>query len=96
MTEERVTETTDASGNTHTRTTIIRDGEGRRSGGGARWVFLLIIVLVAAAVVYLVSQGTGAEIAKDNAIAGAAEKVGDGAEQVGDAAQEAVDKIDGE
>jgi len=40
--------------------------------------------------VWFFSQQSGAEIAKDNAVADAANQVGEAANQVGDAAQDAV------
>jgi uncharacterized protein HemX len=85
MTEERITETTDAAGNTHTTHTVVSDGESRRSG--TNWVLVLLVLGVAIVGFLFISQMNGAEVAKDNAIAGAANEVGQAASQVGEAAQ---------
>ncbi len=93
MTEERITETTDTHGNTHT-TRIITDGDTRGSdGGAAKWVFLLILAIAVAVGAYVMTQTNAAEIAKDNAVAGAAEDVGNAANQVGDAVQDAAGTV---
>ena len=47
-------------------------------------------VLLVAVGVWFFTQQSGAEIAKDNAVADAANQVGEAANQVGDAAQDAV------
>lgn len=85
MTEERITETTDAAGNTHTTHTVISDGETRR--GGTNWVLILLVLAVAIVGIFFVAQMNSAEVAKDNAIADAANEVGEAADQVGEAAQ---------
>lgn len=99
MTEERITETETPAGNTHTTHTVIHD-DGARRGGGSGWLIALVLVLVAVAGIYFVSQQSGSETAKDNAVAQAASEVGDAASQVGDAAQDAEaaakDAVDGE
>ena len=87
MTEERITETTTPSGETHTTHTVISDGEGR--SGGTSWGILLLVLLVAVVGLFLFTQMSGAEVAKDNAVAEAADQVGDAANQVGEAAQNA-------
>lgn len=98
MTEERITRTTDDTGNTHTTHTVVTDGETRKGGFG--WGLLILIAVIAIGAFVLFSQMSGAEVAKDNAVADAANDVGDAAGQVGDAAQgagEAVeDAVDGE
>ena len=90
MTEERITEVETPSGNVHTTHTIVE-----RSGGGGSG-FLIAIVLILAVLVggYFLMQGTMASSNKDNAIAGAANDVGDAAKKVGNAAENAVKKID--
>ncbi|MDY7098646.1 MAG: hypothetical protein SXU28_10960 [Pseudomonadota bacterium] len=90
-TEKRTTQT-DPQGNTHT-TTVIREGNSESGGGAAKWVFLVVLVIAIATGAYLFTQTNAAEIAKDNAVADAAEQVGDAAGQVGDAAQEAGEAI---
>ena len=92
MTEERITETTTPTGETHTTHTVITDGESR--GGGTNWGILLIVLLVAVVGIFLFSQMSGAEVAKDNAVAEAADKVGDAAGQVGEAAQSAGEAVE--
>lgn len=89
MADDRITETrtTDPQGNTHT--TVTHDTRGGRGGGG-KIAILLVLVLLVAVGVWFFTQQSGAEIAKDNAVADAANQVGDTANQVGDAAQDAV------
>ena len=90
MVEERVTEVETPSGNTHSHTTVISD---RPRGGGATWLILLVVVVLAAVAVFYLSGMSGSEVAKDNAVANAAEDVGAAAGQVGDAAQDAADTV---
>lgn len=100
MTEERITETETPSGNVHTTHTVIHDDGPSRSGGGSGWLIALMLIIVAIVGIYFVSQQTGAETAKDNAVAEAAESVGNAADQVGEAAQNAgeaaKEAVDGE
>lgn len=94
MTEERITETRDPEGNTHTSTTIVRDsGETTRGGGGAKWLLLIVLLVAVVGAIYVFSQGTGAEIAKDNAIGDAAGQVGDAAQQVGTAVEDVANDV---
>ena len=90
MADDRITETrtTDPQGNTHT--TVTHDTRGGRGGGGGKIAVLLVLVLLVAVGVWFFTQQSGAEIAKDNAVADAANQVGEAANQVGDAAQDAV------
>lgn len=92
MTEERITETTDAAGNTHTTHTVVTDSEAR--SGGTSWGLIIILIVLAIGAFVVFSQMSDAEIAKDNAVAGAAEQVGDAANQVGDAAQNAGEAVE--
>lgn len=92
MTEERITETTTPSGNTHTTHTVVTDNEPRKSGG-ASWGLLILLAVVAIVGVIIFTQMSGAEVAKDNAVADAAGEVGEAAGQVGDAAQNASDAV---
>jgi uncharacterized protein HemX len=98
MTEERITETETPSGNTHTTHTVVHDDGARRGGSG--WLIALVLVLVAVAGIYFISQQSDSEIARDNAVAEAADSVSEAANQVGDAAQEAgaaaTDAVNGE
>ena len=95
MSEERITRTETADGNTHTQTTIVRDREP--SGGGSRsWVFLAILALVAIVGFVVFTQVSDAEIARDNAIAGAANDVGEAAQKAGDAAEDVARDLTGD
>ena len=86
MTEERITETTDSAGNTHTTHTVV-SGTGERTGGGTSWGIILLIVVLVITGFFVFSQMNDAEVAKDNAIADAAGEVGQAAGQIGDAAE---------
>lgn len=89
MTEERITEVETPSGNVHTTHTVVTDGSARSGGSG--WMIALVLLAVAAAAIYLFTTQSNSEVAKDNAVAAAAEDVSDAANAVGDAAKEAVD-----
>ena len=91
MTEERIVTTQMPDGAEHTHTTIITDAP--RSGGGGKWLVLLLILVVAVIGVFAFMQTSGAEVAKDNAVAQAAGEVGEAASAVGDAAKDAADSI---
>lgn len=90
MVEERITEVETPSGGSHTHTTVVSD---RPRGGGAMWLIVLLLVVVAAVAVFYLSGTSGAEVAKDNAIAEAAGDVGNAAQQVGEAAQDAAETV---
>lgn len=92
MVEERITETRTPAGDTHTHTEIIRE-DPARSRGGMGWVILIVLIIAIAIGAFIMMRGSDAEIAKDNAIAGAAENVGDAAQSVGEAADAAADRI---
>ncbi|MCT2558106.1 hypothetical protein N0B51_03840 [Tsuneonella sp. YG55] len=93
MTEERITETRDpVTGDTHTTHTVITDGE-TRSGGGSGWLIAIVLIIAVIAGVFIFSNMSGSEVAKDNAIENAANNVGEAAQQVGDAAQDAADNL---
>lgn len=57
---------------------------------GLYWIGLFVLVLLAAAALFVLSQMSDSEAAKDAAVGEAAQKVGDAAEQVGDSAVETV------
>ena len=86
--EERITETETPSGNVHTTHTVVD-----RSGGGSGWLIAIVLILAVLVGGYFLMQGTGASANKDNAIAAAADDVGNAAQKVGDAAQDAAKKI---
>lgn len=90
MTEERITETETPSGNTHTTHTVITD---EKRSGGSGWLIVLIVLLAVGVAIWFFAQQSDSEIAKDNAVAGAATEIGEAAGQVGDAAQEAGDAV---
>lgn len=79
---------------THVHTTLITD-EPRRRGGGTLLVILTLVAL-GVLVFLLLSPISGAEVAKDTAIADAAAEVGQAAGQVGEAAETAADTLGGE
>ena len=93
MTEERITETTTPSGNTHTTHTVVTDDRRSGSGGSGKVILLILLVGLAAVAAWFFSQQNASEIARDNAVAEAADSVGEAAGQVGDAAQNAGDAI---
>ncbi|MFA9201609.1 MAG: hypothetical protein ACEQR8_10600 [Cypionkella sp.] len=83
MVEERITEVETPTGNTHTTHTVIHDEE--RRGGGAGWLIALLLIVALVAGYFIVTSMSGAEVAKDNAIADAAGDVSEAAQKVGDA-----------
>jgi len=91
VTEERITQVEAPGQGMHTHTTVISD-EPRRGGGGT-WLVLLVIVVLGVLGFVIFSQMSGAEVAKDNAIADAAGDLGAAAGQVGDAAQDAAGSL---
>lgn len=94
MTEERITETRTEtpSGDTHTQTTVVHERD-ETSGGGGKLLTIVVLLVLAALAIFAFMQMSDAEVARDNAIADAAEEVGDAAGQVGDAAQDAADNL---
>ena len=93
MTEERITRVETPEGNTHVRTEVIRDANPAGSRGGMVSVLLVMVVVAVLIGAFVLMQGQDAEIAKDNAIAGAADSVGNAADSIGAAADQAADKI---
>jgi hypothetical protein len=91
MTEERITEVHTPTGETHTHTTVITDTP--KSGGTATWLIVLLLIVAIGAGIWFFSGIGGAEVAKDNAVAEAADEVGNAAGQVGDAAQDVADSV---
>jgi hypothetical protein len=94
MVEERITRVNAPGEGMHSHTTVITD-EPRRRGGGTLLVVLALLALAALAFV-LLSPMSGAEVAKDTAIADAAGEVGAAAGEVGEAAQSAAKSLGGE
>ena len=96
MSEERTTITTDEAGNTHSHTTTyVRDEAPRRSGGGV-WAIALVLLVALLIGGYFVTQTGGAEVAKDNAVADAANSVSGAADQVGDTVKQVGDSVTSE
>lgn len=91
MDQERITETIDQHGNTHTTHVV---GE-RRSGGGTGWLVALVLVLGLVIGAVLLTRTNNAEIAKDIAIAEAADDVGAAAERAGAAVEDAANRVTG-
>ena len=91
MVEQReiVTETPD--GRTRTHTTVVQTESRSRAG---TWMLVFVLALLVIAAIWAFTSLGDAEIAKDNAIAGAAGQVGEAAAQVGDAAQDAADTLE--
>lgn len=92
MVEERIVETRTPTGETHTHTEIIRDAPAERRGGPGWAIFALLIVALIVGALFLMNNNSS-EVAKDNAVADAANSVGDAAQSIGDAADKAADKI---
>lgn len=93
MTEERITEVESPDGHTHTHTTVITDQPKSSISG---WFVMFLVLLAVLAGIWAFTQMGGAEVAKDNAIADAANNVGNAANQVGSAAEEVADKVTGQ
>ena len=94
MTEERTTRVQDPDGSTHTTTTVVHDEPARSGGSG--WLIALGLIIAVIAAIWFFTQQSGSEIAKDNAVAGAAEAVEGAAESVDQAADSAREQLDGE
>jgi hypothetical protein len=74
-------------------TTIIHEETSRDGGGGAVWVFGFLLLIAVLAAVYFLSTRSDSEAVKDNAVAGAAQQVGDAAQKIGNAAETAADNV---
>ena len=79
---------THASSDPGQPTIIVTDG-GRRGGSGGTWFIAIVLLIALVAGIFIFSQTSGSENAKDNAIANAAGQVGNAAEKVGTAAESA-------
>ena len=88
--EERIVEVETPSGNTHTTHTVVDSGT---RGGGSGWMIALLLLIALAVGAYFLMQGADASSNKDNAIAAAADDVGNAAQKVGNAAQDAAKKL---
>jgi len=56
-------------------------------------VLLIVALIAVVAAIYLFSNMSNAEVAKDNAVENAANQVGDAANQAGDAIENAADRV---
>lgn len=88
MAQERIVETTQPGGPTHTHTTVYTD---RPTRGGSGWVIALVLIVALLVGGYYVLNSTSSQVSRDNAIERAADNVGSAAQQVGNAAQKAAD-----
>jgi flagellar basal body-associated protein FliL len=70
------------------RTVIV---ESPKSGGGSGWIIALVLIVALIAGVVFVTQMSGTQTAKDQAITNAADNVGAAAREVGSAARKAAD-----
>ena len=93
METEHIVETT--AGEPASRTTIIRDSDSSSSGrGGGIWVGVLAILILGAVGLFAFDRMSDAEVAKDDAVAGAADAVGNAADNVGQAANNAAEAVE--
>jgi len=67
--------------------TVIVTDRARRGGSG--WVIGVMLLIAVIVGTFIFSQMSGPEIAKDDAVAAAANEVGNAANKVGEAAQQA-------
>ncbi|MEN7537646.1 hypothetical protein [Aurantiacibacter flavus] len=93
MSEERTTITTDEAGNTHSHTTTYLREDAPRSSGGGVWAIALMLLVALLIGGYFVTQMSGAEVTKDNAVANAADSVSGAADQVGDTVKQVGDSV---
>lgn len=89
MTEERITRVETPEGNTHTTTTIVNDGAGEGKSSGTTWFVLFVVLLAVLVGIWAFTQLGETEMAKDNAVAEAADSVNAAADNIGEAAQDA-------
>ena len=100
MSEERITERTDAAG--HVTERVIERGSPdtnvveRRGGGGGAVIFGLILLFAIGIGAFFLFDMSKSETRKDDAVSQAADKIGAGAKKVGDAAEKAADKLGGD
>ncbi|WP_260923832.1 hypothetical protein [Novosphingobium sp. 9] len=70
-------------------TTIVRE----RSGSGMGVVLAVILLVAAIAAIYVFNQQSTSEVAKNDAVTQAANKIGNAAADVGEAAKQAADTV---
>ncbi len=91
MVEERITEVETPTGDTHTTHTVVTDGD--RRGGGGGWLIAIVLIIAVIAGIWFFSGMSNSESAKDNAIANAADNVGEAPQQGANPAENAPDKM---
>lgn len=72
------------------RTVIVETPE-RSRGGGSGWIIALVLIVALIVGVVFFSRMSTSESVKDNAVANAAQDVGQAAQNVGNAAKDAAD-----
>ena len=88
MADETVT--TNGKRDDASHTTVVHE----RGSSGTGIIIAVILLLAVIAGIYLFTQTSSTEAAKDNAVTNAANRVGNAADQVGDAAQDAANNAD--
>lgn len=91
MADDKITTERTAEPATTAHTTIIR--ERGSSGGGMGIFFALVLLIAVIGGIYIFSQNSASENAKNNAIADAASDVGNAASKVGSAAENAAQNV---
>ncbi|MBW8752898.1 MAG: hypothetical protein JF595_01910 [Sphingomonadales bacterium] len=69
--------------------TVVVETPSRSSGSGSGWVIALVLIVALIVGVVFFTQMSKTQSAKDNAVANAAQDVGQAAQNVGNAAQDA-------
>lgn len=94
MDEQRITERVDAAGNITERTIERTPVEAQtRSGSGGAFLWIVVVIIAGLIAAYFFSTMAESESRKDEAVAGAANDIGDAAKSVGDSVEKAADKL---
>ena len=102
MIEERITETTDVNGNVTERlierdsgpaAVTVNTAPAASSGGGSGMLIGILLIALLAVGGYFLFASSDSEVAKDNAVAEAADNVGAAAKKAGNAVEKAADKL---
>lgn len=88
MSDEHITTTTSPDGSV-SHTTV----SGGSSSSGAGWLFGLIAVVLLGFGIYYFAMQSNSSANKDNAVAAAAQDIGNAAKDVGNAAQDAASEV---
>ncbi len=89
MADEHITTTSTPDGRT-THTTV---SGGASSSSGMGWLIGLVLVALLGIGIYYFAQQSSSEANMNNAVAGAAQDVGDAAQTAGTAAKDAADSL---